>query len=204
MEVKFDFNNYRQFIIDFRSALGVGSSKVRISSEPVDVICGANRGFRYSYDNLYLTHIRTFSGGAWKSIGSCDNYSQLGVNRTEAPITGQSIQNACLYDTELNGPARALVMVVTSEAARSRVVYQVIQQVLQGKITTWNALLPLLRNWGNYTNGFHKRRPVHYGPLGLRDYLVFEGSNSKYEEERATIVKTALTKLSNTGFHIDP
>ena len=82
--------------------------------------------------------------------------------------------------------------------------YQVIQQVLRGRITTWQVILPLLRNWGNYTSDFHKRRPISYGPLGLWDYLVIGCSAIDAEEKAALEVKNSLEVLSKNGFYINP
>jgi hypothetical protein len=89
---------------------------------------------------------------------------------------------------------------VTAEAARSQLIYQICQQILRGAhAVAWGDVQPLLNNWQTYSNDqgkeryHHKRRPIAYGPLGVRDY--YPGTNREIDD--------ALRALTTKGIVID-
>jgi hypothetical protein len=63
----------------------------------------------------------------------------------------------------------------------------------------WHTLAPLLRSWGQYTSDHHKKKPIAYGALGVRDYYGVEASHSSSANSEAEAFK-AIRK----DFHLDP
>lgn len=183
--IRWNASNYRQFIRDFREAAGIGTPS---TSASIEVEAGAGRAFRYAGGSLYLTEVRE-PNRTWQQV-SRGNYAQMGIVGTT--ITGGQIRTSITNGYALGGPVCAAIVLVTSEAARSQVVYQIVQQLLHSPRTAkWDDLLPLLRVWGQYTTHNHKHRPIQYGPLGVRDYY------------RDPDVLYSLTALRGSGFQID-
>jgi hypothetical protein len=121
-------------------------------------------------------------------------------------VSHGAIVNACISGPTVRG-AHALVALITSEAARSQVIYQVVQQTYHcHRDIPYQLLQPLLRMWGQYSKSqterldpqrkseryHHKSRPPAYGPLGLRDY---------YDDAQA---RAAMDALAKAGIQIDP
>ncbi len=186
MPIRLDFANYRSFISEFRAANGVG---VATNLQQIEVAYQDNGpAFRYQTYDLYMTHVRR-PGADWKELKEL-NYANMNIPDA-APLTRQSIEHACLTADVFDGRSCAMVMLVTSEAARSQVVYQVVQQVLQNKPATRDMIAPLFNIWDLYTTKHHKCRPVKYGALGVRDY---------YDDPKA---KESLRKLQGAGFLIE-
>jgi hypothetical protein len=111
------------------------------------------------------------------------------------PVEGVRSLVAPLSPPPTAGERLAVAILVTSEAARSQVTYQSVQQILQSpgvRAAAWsNDFIPLLRLWGEFTTDHHKRKPKASGALGARDY---------YDEPSA---RTAIDGLKTRGFTID-
>ena len=104
-------------------------------------------------------------------------------------ITSHLIEQACLFSATAGGPLLAVAILTIAEAARSQVVYQVMQQLLQSpaRQVQWGEIVPLLRVWGEYTTDHHKRKPKVYGALGVRDYYEDGGAVGALQKRGFTI-----------------
>ncbi|WP_420468213.1 hypothetical protein [Panacagrimonas sp.] len=167
MAIELKLTGYKTFVKEFRNALGVGVPANR-GGDVVDVNCAPN-SFRYKVSDLYLTHMKT-GAADWREI-TRHNYSQMGIE-DEFVIGGSRIVSA--FDVALpSGTDLVMVILATSEAARSQLVYRIVQQMLQDprRKLTWGQIKPLLiGSWIFNISENHKRRPIHYGALGTSDY----------------------------------
>ena len=168
MAVEFSFRRYKSSIAALRTAVGMGVPENR-EGEGVVMDTGVNH-FLINRENIYLTHQRLPGEEDWNEI-TRHNYSQMGL-LDSFEISGGKF-NRALEVERPSGSDLALVIIATSEAIRSRVVYQMVQQ-MKGRLNlkvTWGALKPLLiGSWIENIKENHKRRPIEYGALGPMDY----------------------------------
>ena len=180
-------SRYKSFISEFREGLGVGHPHNR-DGDVVDVHCDPNY-FRFNVEDLYLTHLKTDTTD-WREL-TRHNYSQMGI-KDEFIIGGNKIKQA--FDAVgPTGTDLAMVILATSEAARSQVVYQVMQQMLHDfrRKLTWGTIKPMLiGSWIFNIAENHKTRPIKYGALGSHDYY-----NAK--------AISAMKEIRKAGFHLD-
>lgn len=185
--IELKLNQYKTFVKEFRNQLGVGVPANRVDGV-VDVHCEPNY-FRFNIEDLYLTHMSS-DGATWREI-TRHNYSQMGIV-DEFSISGGKITGA--FDVSLpSGTDLALVIIATSEAARSQAVYQVVQQLLHSNSLrlSWGTLKPMLiGSWIFNIEENTKTRPIKYGALGTRDY---------YNEKAVNAMKA----IREAGFHLD-
>ncbi len=166
-EIEFSFGRYKQFISQFRSAVGVGRSLTKDDNQVV--VTNGNTAFRFSVGDLYLNAIRSRTSD-FRTLDR-DNYSQMGIP-ADWSVTGGKIRTAFASENP-TGTDIALIILTTSEAARSQVVYTVIQKLLSCDSASlkWTELTPLLiGSWIFNIKENHKRRPIKYGALRTRDY----------------------------------
>jgi len=166
--IEFRVQRYKNSISMLRHAVGVGVPENR-GSGSVEVVCG-NMNFRYQIQDIYLTHMKETSASTWSEIKK-HNYSQMQISDT-FQVNGTKIRNA-LSKSMPSGPELALVILATSEAVRSQVIYQVVQQMLNkfNLKLSWSELTPILiGSWAHNTKENHKRRPIKYGALRDTDY----------------------------------
>jgi hypothetical protein len=192
--VTLDLSQYRSFISEFRRAVGIGA-RSGSNGQVVVKVARARSGvaFRFNVHDVYMSDVWG-TGGRWNPIQR-GNYAQMGI-RDDYLIDANQIEQALLYPPPPTAGERlAVAILVTSEAARSQVIYQSVQQILQSpgvRAAAWsNDFIPLLRLWGEFTTDHHKRKPKAYGALGARDY---------YDEPSA---RTAIDGLKTRGFTID-
>jgi hypothetical protein len=182
MSLDGQLKDYRTFISKFRPALGVGGAA---NPDGVLLSLPGDRFLCFAPNTLYLTHVGHSAKGPFTKL-QCDNYAQMQL-AADMKFTRGNIQSAVQSCVLAGGEELARILLVTAEAARSQLVYQVCQQVLQSnaKSVTWGEIKALLNNWQTYTNNegkdryHHKRRPIAYGPLGARDY--YPGSNAEVD-----------------------
>lgn len=182
MAVDLNLNSYKAFVKTFRGELGVGLPAKRVAGA-VEVNCAPN-SYRYNIMDLYLTHIRV-GAADWRPLQR-HNYAQMGVDESYE-IKGSRIKAAFQQSPPI-GQNLMMVILATAEAARSQVVYQIVQQLLQNaeRRLTWGVLKPLLiGSWILNTEENHKRRPIHFGALRASDY---------YNDEAVQAIK-AIVKL---------
>jgi len=186
--IVFSIKRYKSSVSLLRQALGVGVPANR-DGDVVDVQNGTTT-FRFNVKDLYLTHMKLDTDPDWREIKR-HNYSQMGI-QDDFLISGGKIRSATGVPIP-SGTHLALVIVATAEAARSQVVYKIVQQMLQTPALklTWGQLKPLLiGSWILNTQENHKRRPISYGALRSRDYYNAEAVN-------------AINAIRATGFHLD-
>ncbi|HEX6241978.1 MAG TPA: hypothetical protein VFZ61_13810 [Polyangiales bacterium] len=182
--------DYRAFIVRLRQRVGIGVPAS--TTEAIEIELGNGRALKMNPDDLYITSVRPGQHAAWATLVK-ENYNQMNIGDADT-LTGGNLRNACREGDLFGSVATARVLFVTAEAARSQVVYQVCQQLLQSGLSIpWIEVAPILRNWGKYTEDHHKRRPMAYGALRLSDY---------YPEQDARVAG-ALKALRERGFHLD-
>ena len=166
--VEFSLRRYKSSITALRTAVGMGVPENR-EGDGVVLDTGSNH-FLINRENIYLTHQRLPDETDWNEI-TRHNYSQMGL-LDSFEISGGKINRALDVPTPA-GTDLALVIIATAEAVRSRVVYQMVQQ-MKGNLNTkvaWGDLKPLLiGSWIENIKENHKRRPIEYGALGPFDY----------------------------------
>ena len=184
---EFNLSQYKNSIKELRHELGVGFPANR-GGDVVEVQCDPN-WFRFNVSDLYLTHMKT-GGGDWAEIKK-HNYSQMGIADDFDVKRGKIVEG---FEQALpKGTKLAMVILATSEAARSQVVYRVVQQVLKNYSlkVPWSTLKDLLiGSWIHNIEENHKTRPIKYGALDTRDYY----------NEKAT---NAIKAISGMGFTLD-
>jgi hypothetical protein len=197
--IQLTVHDYRGFIQKFRAAMGVGASVRTGSAPPPATVEVATVGavYRYQRSNLYLTHGRAAGFSAFQALA--EHYAHMD---TDIELNVGAITNA-LNAAPGNARTRPIIIAITSEAARSQVVYQVIQRVLHSNLeVAWSELQPLFGVWGYFTvdqtqrsgrrEGYHhKSKPPAFGPLGVRDY---------YNDADAA---KAMDELRTAGFTIE-
>lgn len=164
-------NNYKKFISDFRHELGVGYPPNR-QQQYVDLV-GNPLSFRYQVSDLYLVYTKR-DNGEWIKL-TRGNYAQMAIY-DDSVIGRHKIREA----VQGNGTL-ALAILATAEAARSQVIYQIIQQMLQDghKQLEWRDFKPILiGSWIYNTSEHHKRRPIEYGALRRDDYYNKEAKDA--------------------------
>ncbi len=166
--IDFSLRRYKLSVSALRNGLGVGVPENR-DDGTLEVECGSNH-FLFNVEDLYMTHMKLATDAAWSKI-TRHNYSQMGI-ADSYKVTGTKIRGA--FEGGIpSGSDLAMVILATSEAARSQVVYQVIQQTLQSPLRklTWGQISPLLiGSWAFNTKENHKTRPIKYGALRRLDY----------------------------------
>jgi hypothetical protein len=218
--VQLNLLQYRSFIRDLRSALGVGANTsagptqaatfdtrattvTPTNSGGPDVeVHGSYWSFGYRRSDLYLTHAKAATEPVYHRLP--DNYHEM--NGRPNSVARGSIVNACTVGPSGRG-AQALMALITSEAARSQVIYQVVQQSYHSnRDIPYEIIQPLLAVWGEYSvdqskpveshrkaeRYHHKSRPTAYGPLGVRDY---------YDDPNA---RAAMKEIEKAGVQLDP
>ncbi|MDA1018218.1 MAG: hypothetical protein O3A00_27660 [Planctomycetota bacterium] len=186
--IEFKLSRYRSFISEFRQSLGVGVPENR-DGDLVEAHCAPN-SYRFNVADLYMTHIKGDSQTDWRKI-TRHNYSQMGITDSFT-ISGGKIVGAFGVE-QPSGTDLALVVLATSEAARSQVVYQIIQQMLHdpSRTLTWAQIKPMLiGSWIFNIKENHKTRPIKYGALGSRDYYNEKAVNS-------------IQQIRQSRFHLD-
>jgi hypothetical protein len=171
-----------------------------LTAAPSSTVEVVTEGGVYSYQrsNLYLTHGKPTGGGGLHALP--ESYARMDTNTI---LSHRTIVNA-LNAAPDNDRTRLIIIAITSEAARSQVVYQVIQRVLHSTRleVAWSGLSPLFGVRGRYTaqqttrtgrrEGYHhKSKPIGFGPLGVRDH---------YNEPAAV---AAMEALKAAGFTLD-
>ena len=188
--VAFDLADYRTSISRFRQAVGIGGGASSMGQVVVQMARapGEVPAFRFNTQDVYMTAVR--KGGQWQPIVR-GNYAQMGID-DNYEIDAHQVQQACIFAPSPTGTNLAVAVLTIAESARSQVVYQVMQQILQSRrAAKWSEILPLLRVWGEFTTDHHKRKPKVYGALGVRDYFDDKGAEG------------AITALRARGFVID-
>ncbi|MEP3478775.1 MAG: hypothetical protein ABJZ55_05980 [Fuerstiella sp.] len=180
-ELAFNIGRYKQFISCFRLAVGVG--RALTAADDQVVVTNGGTAFRYSVGDLYLNAIRRGTDDFRKL--DRDNYSQMGISDT-LKITGAKIK-AAFQSTNPAGAEIAMIILATSEAARSQVVYTAIQRLLRdySAVIEWREFTPILiGSWIFNIKENHKRRPIRYGALRNRDYY-----NKKAQDAISGLIK---------------
>jgi hypothetical protein len=207
--VQLNMSDYRSFIVALRAAFGVGAGfSAAGASTPDDrgnpevEVHGNHWRYGYRRSDMYLTHGKLATQATYLRLP--ENYNEMGG--LPQSVNHGAILNACVSGPTARG-AHALIALITSEAARSQVIYQVVQQTYhRHRDIPYELLQPLLRMWGQYSVNqterrephrkseryHHKSRPPAYGPLGMRDY---------YDDAQA---QAAVAQLAKAGIQIDP
>ena len=147
--IEFRIQRYRNSISQLRNAVGVGVPANR-GDGSVEVVAG-EMNFRYQIEDIYLTHMKRADVSVWSEIEK-HNYSQMRIPDA-FQVKGNRIRGA-LGKTMQTGPDLALVILATSEAVRSQVIYQIVQQMLSkfNLTLTWSQLAPILiGSWAHNT-----------------------------------------------------
>ena len=197
--ITFSCSNYKKSITSLRHSLGVGVPANR--GEGNVAVRNGTIIFRFRIKDLYLTHRKTSLDDVnWREIKS-RNYSQMKFSENTL-ISGGNIRSALQVPHAQNANLMR-VIVATSEAARSQVVYQIVQQMLKSsRSLTWSEIEPLLiGTWIFNIRKNHKRRPIQSGALGSRDYYRDREEKKRYPEKIDAI--DAMKLIRDKGFHID-
>ena len=159
---------YKRFITELRNQLRGGGQV------DVDFLGGGaqRKWLRFRASDFYVTHVRN-DGDEWRALSAREeSYTAMGVH-DDLELSSQRIRSALLGVDFAQAYSRwsqhlAILIFITSEAARSQFIYQHVQLIISDRETSkWKDYEPYVHAWKRNVG----RRPPELGPLREADYL---------------------------------